>query len=83
MSKCDIRSKFECQKRILNVKIRYLARIRMSNKDFECQNAIFGPSSNVKIGFRISKFDIRPEFVCLYRILNVKIRYSAPVRMSK
>ena len=42
---------FECQNRILNVKIRYSARIRMSKLDFECQNSIFGPSSNVKIGF--------------------------------
>ena len=50
--KFDIRSKFECQNKILNVKIRYrLARIRMSKKDFECQNSIFGPSSNVKIRF--------------------------------
>ena len=29
MSKFDIRSKFECQNKILNVKIRYLARIRI------------------------------------------------------
>ena len=62
MSKFDIRFKFECQNRILNVKIRYSARIRMSKSDFECQNSIFGLSSNVKIGFRMSKFDIRPEF---------------------
>ena len=51
MSKFDIRPDFECQNRILNVKMRYLARIRMSKKDFECQNSILGPSSNVKIGF--------------------------------
>ena len=30
MSKCDIRSKFECQNRILNVNIRYSAPVRMS-----------------------------------------------------
>ena len=30
MSKFDFRSKFECQNKILNVKMRYLARIRMS-----------------------------------------------------
>ena len=47
----DIRSKIECQNKNLNVKIRYSARIRMSKKDFEFQNSIFGPSSNVKIGF--------------------------------
>ena len=32
MSKFDIRPKFECQNRILNVKIRYSARIGMSNR---------------------------------------------------
>ena len=30
----------------------------------------------------MSKCDIRPEFECQDRIKNVKIRYSAPVRMS-
>ena len=30
----------------------------------------------------MSKCDIRPEFECQNRISNVKIRYSAPVRMS-
>ena len=35
----------------LNVKIRYLAPVRMSKWDFECQNAIFGPYLYVKIGF--------------------------------
>ena len=62
MSKCDIRPEFECQDRILNVKIRYSAPVRMSNFDiwpeFKCQNrisnvknAIFGPIPYVKIGF--------------------------------
>ena len=50
MSKYDIRPQFECQNRILNVKIRYSAQVRMSRKDFECQNAIFGAISDVKIG---------------------------------
>ena len=67
MPKFDIRSEFECQNR----------------HDFECQNAILGPNSNVKIGFRMSKFDIRSKFGCQNRILNVKIRYSARIRMSK
>ena len=44
---------------------------------------MFGPSSNVKIGFRMSKYDIRPDFECQNRVLNVKLRYSAQVRMSK
>ena len=51
MSKCDIRPEFECQNRILNVKIRYSVQVRMSKWDFECQNSIFGPNSNVKIRF--------------------------------
>ena len=51
MSNFDIRPEFECQNRILNVKMQYSARIRMSKYDFECQNSIFGPDSNVKIGF--------------------------------
>ena len=58
MSKCDIRSQFDCQNGISNVYIRCLAQIRMSKYDFEFQNAIFGPNSNVKIGFRMSKYDI-------------------------
>ena len=62
--------------RISNVKMRYSVLIRMS------KYAKFGPNSNVKIGFRMSKCDIRPEFECQDRISNVKIRYSAPVRMS-
>ena len=31
----------------------------------------------------MSKFDIRPEFECQNRILNVKMRYSARIRMLK
>ena len=64
MSKFDIQPEFECQNRILIVKIRYSVQLRMSKQDFECQNSIFGPNSNVKIGFRMSKCDIRPEFAC-------------------
>ena len=68
MSKYDIPPDFECGNRILNVKLRYSAQVRMSKKDYECyifslnsnvkkgfrkecQNAIYGPFSNVKIGF--------------------------------
>ena len=48
---CDNRPKFESQSRISNVKIRYLAQVRMSKKNFEFQIEIhvFGPSLNVKI----------------------------------
>ena len=83
MSKYEIRSKFECQNTILNVKIRNSVPVRMSKYDFECQNKKFGPSSNVKIGFCMSKYEIRSQFECQNRILNVKIRNSVPVRMSK
>ena len=44
----------------------------MSKLDLECKNTLFGPNSNVKIGFRMSKYDIRYK-------LNDKIGY----RMSK
>ena len=36
-----------------------------------------------KIGFRLSKFYIRSQFESQNRILDVKIRYSVQVRMSK
>ena len=70
MSKYDIGSQFECQNRILNVIMRYSAKIRMSKKDFECQNTIFRHSTNVKMGFGTSKDDIRPQFES-----NVKIGF--------
>ena len=40
--KCDICHKFESQNRVLNVKMRYSARIRILKLEFECQNKIFG-----------------------------------------
>ena len=39
----------------------------------QCQNTINRPSSNVKIGFRMSKCDIQANFECQNRNLNVKI----------
>ena len=74
---------FECQKRISNVKIRYSVPIRIPKKYSECQSAISGPSWNVKIGLRMSKFDIRSQFKCQHKISNVKMSHSARVRMSK
>ena len=47
MSKFDIRSQFECQHKISNVKISNSARVLM---DFESQILIFGPNSNVILG---------------------------------
>ena len=55
----------------------------MSKLDFECQNTIFRLSSNVKIGFWISKYDFPTQFECQNRIWNVKIRFSDSVRISK
>ena len=49
MSKSDIRPEFECQNKILNVKMQYSAPDRMSKLDFEWQNAVFGPNSNDKL----------------------------------
>ena len=51
MSKYDFPPQREGQNRILTVKIRYLASVRMSKQDFDCQNTIIGFSTNVKIGF--------------------------------
>ena len=45
---------------------------KVKKDDFKCQNELFGPNMNVKIGFRNSKFDNRPY-------LNVKIGF----RISK
>ena len=70
MSKNDIRPQFECQIRILNVKIRYSAQFECQNRtksamrpQFECQIRIL----NVKIGYSA-------QFECQNRILNGKIR---------
>ena len=70
---------FESQNRISYVNILYLARIGMSKQR---RNAIFGPNSKVRIGFRMSKFDILPELECQNRLSNVRMRYSVPVKRS-
>ena len=41
-SNCKIRTEFESQ-------IGFLAQVRRPKKDFDCQNAIFGLNSNVRI----------------------------------
>ena len=43
----------------------------------------FRLSSTVKILFRMWKYDIWPQSECQNRILNVELRYSLSVRMSK
>ena len=45
--------------------------------EFECQNSIIGPSSNVKIVFHVLKCDIRSQFECQNRNFECQIRYSA------
>ena len=72
MSKCHIRPEFEYRNKIVNVKRRYLAPDRMSKYDFKCQNTIFGLSTNVKIVFGMSKYDMGPLFERQNRILNIK-----------
>ena len=48
--------------------------IQMSKEDFKIRYFVFGPGTNVKIEFRMSKLDIRPRFECQNRISNVKVR---------
>ena len=84
------RPEFECQNRTSNVKIRYLAKVRIYKQDLKRRNRI----SNVKMKCDIQpefefknmvlnvKCDIRPEFECQNIISNVKMRYSAPVQKS-
>ena len=83
MSKCDIRSKFECQNRILNVNIRYLARIRMSKCDirskFECQNRILNVKMRYSVHVRMSKYD----FECQNSIFGLSSYVKIGFRMSK
>ena len=68
MSKYDIRPDFECQNRILNVKIRYSAQVRMSKLDSEYQKTIFGQISIIKIGFECQNTIFGPNS-------NVKIGF--------
>ena len=61
---------------ISKVGMRNSVRIRKSKWNFKCQNSVFGPNLNVKIGLRMSKCDIRSEFECQNRTLNVKMRFG-------
>ena len=59
--------------------MQYLSCIRKSKQDFECQNEIFGPNSNVKIGIAIfdpilmTKSDIKRRTAIIGPISKVKI----------
>ena len=92
MSTFYIWPELECQNRISSGKIRYSDPVQMSKydfkchiwpkfecqkRDFECLNEIFGFSLNVKIGFRMAKCDIRPNFKWQNRLPNVEMWYSA------
>ena len=80
LSKFDIRpSSYVKIGIVMNVKIQYSASVRMSKKHFECRNTIFDFISNVKIRFRMSKYDIRLQFEYQNRISNIKNRYLASV----
>ena len=74
MSKYEIRPQFERQNRILNVKIRHAASVRMSNQDFECQNTIYGLITNVKMDFKCQNMIISPILNVKIGFLNVKSR---------
>ena len=85
MSKYDFECQnSKCQNGISNVQIPNSDRVRMSKYDFECQNLMFGTNSNIKIGFLMSNFDIRPKFECQNGISNVKIIFcqSSNVRIG-
>ena len=61
----------------------YVGVAHFFGSQFEYQISIFGVSSNVKIGLRMLKCDIRSQFECQNWILNVKMRYSGQIGMSK
>ena len=67
MSKYDIRSKFECQNRFLNVKIR-------NSVPVQCQNRILNVKIRNSVPVRMSKWD----FECQ----NTKFRPSSNVKMG-
>ena len=83
MSKYDFSTQFECQNRILNVKIRFSDSVGMSKYVFENQNNIFRLSSNIKKELWMSKYDFPTQFECQNGILNFKIAFSDLDRMSK
>ena len=87
MSKYDIPPQFECQNRILNVKIQNSANFECQNRilnvkiqnsaNFEFQNRIL----NVKIRYsapdRMPKYDFKCKNTIFCLSSNVKIQYSA------
>ena len=80
MSKYDIRPDFECQNRVLNVKIQHSAqfqgqnRIRMSKydipPDFECGNRIL----NVKLRYSAQVRMSKKDYECYIFSLNSNVK---------
>ena len=68
MSKYNIHPQFECQNRTFNVKLRYLASVRMSNT-----------SMNVELQYlatvRLSKWDFESQSTIFDPSLTVKIGF--------
>ena len=73
----NVKYKYECRFTIFG----YSSIVKMGF--LNDKYTIIGLSLNVKIGFLMSKCDFYDQFDSQNRIFNVKIRYSALVRMSK
>ena len=83
LSKYHIRTQSECQNRILNVKLRYSASVRISKN-------VKRKAKNEKRKAKSEKRKTKTRYSasiqmceCQNRILNVKLRYSASVRISQ
>ena len=68
MSKYEIRSQFECQNRILNVKIR-------NSVPDRCQNRILNVKIRNSVSFRMSKSDFECQNTKFGPSSNVKIGF--------
>ena len=79
----DIRSESENAILIFKILFWHSNWVGKSYFDIQNQNSIFRLSSNVKIGFWMSKYDFPTHFECQNRIFNIKIVFSDSVRMSK
>ena len=72
MAKCDIRPQSNDKIGVGTSKCKIRTEFK-SQIGFR-MSTIFGPSSKVQKGFRLSKCDIQPQFECQNRISNVKMR---------
>ena len=69
--------KYECQSVI------FFLNWSVKNRIVNVKNTIFAPNLNVKIKFRMSKWDIRPQFECQNRILNGKMLCSVQIQSNE